>query len=73
MKKPHIARYLNEHNVMTSGSDTKKKGIKITCAIEKEKKLWSQTTISDMLKNEAYLGKTVWSKKRVAVTGKVPN
>ena len=37
--------------------------------IEKEKKLWSQTTISDMLKNEVYLGKTVWSKKRVAVTG----
>ena len=27
--------------------------------IEKEKKLWSQTTISDMLKNEVYLGKTV--------------
>lgn len=69
VKKPHIARYLNEHNVMTCREYMKKKGIKITCAIEKEKKLWSQTTISDMLKNEVYLGKTVWSKKRVAVTG----
>lgn len=38
VKKPHIARYLNEHNVMTCREYMKKKGIKITCAIEKEKK-----------------------------------
>ena len=36
---------------------------------EKEKKLWSVTTISDMLKNEVYLGKIIWNKKRVARTG----
>ena len=38
-----------------------------TRKIEKEKKLWSQTTISDMLKNEVYLGKTMW--RGAAVTG----
>ena len=30
---------------------------------EKEKKLWSVTTISDMLKNEVYLGKIIWNKR----------
>lgn len=36
---------------------------------EKERKLWSITTIGDMLKNEVYLGKTVWNKTRQADVG----
>jgi DNA invertase Pin-like site-specific DNA recombinase len=67
--KGQIARYLNENHVMTCREYLQSKGISITCAIEKEKKLWSQTTIGDMLKNEVYLGKTIWSKKRVGIVG----
>lgn len=36
---------------------------------EKEKKLWTITTIGDMLKNEVYLGKTIWNKTRQAAVG----
>jgi predicted RNA-binding Zn-ribbon protein involved in translation (DUF1610 family) len=41
----------------------------MNCAIEKEKKLWTVTTIGDMLKSEVYLGKTIYRRQRVATVG----
>ena len=64
-----IAKYLNETHVLTCREYMCRKGIKMHRENEKEKKLWSVTTISDMLKNEVYLGKIIWNKKRVARTG----
>lgn len=66
--KGQIAKYLNETHVLTCREYMCRKGIKMHRENEKEKKLWSVTTISDMLKNEVYLGKIIWNKKRVART-----
>ena len=63
--KGQIAKYLNETHVLTCREYMCRKGIKMHRENEKEKKLWSVTTISDMLKNEVYLGKIIWNKKRV--------
>lgn len=67
--KGQIAKHLNETHVLTCREYMCRKGIKMHRENEKEKKLWSVTTISDMLKNEVYLGKIIWNKKRVARTG----
>lgn len=67
--KGQIAKHLNETHVLTCWEYMCRKGIKMHRENEKEKKLWSVTTISDMLKNEVYLGKIIWNKKRVARTG----
>lgn len=67
--KGQIAKYLNENQVMTCMEHMRLKGVRITPVINKEKKLWSVSTISYMLKNEIYLGKTVWNKRKIDVTG----
>ena len=67
--KGQIARYLNETHVLTCREYMCRKGIKMYRTNEKEKKLWSVTTIADMLKNEVYLGKVIWNKSKVARTG----
>ena len=70
-KKPEIARFLNEQGTPTCMEHFQAAGIKRKGYREKEKKLWTVTTIGDMLKNEVYLGKTVWNKtKRLAVGSK---
>ncbi len=68
-KKPEIARYLNEQGTPTCMEHFRKAGLKRKPFHEKEKKLWSATTVRDMLKNEVYLGKTVWNKTRKAAIG----
>ena len=68
-KKPEIARYLNEQKIPIYMEHFQKIGLKRKCHKEKEKKLWTITTIRDMLKNEVYLGKTVWNKTRREVVG----
>lgn len=68
-KKPEIARYLNEQGTLTCMEHFQKMGLKRKSYREKEKKLWSVTTIGDMLKNEVYLGKTIWNKTRQAFVG----
>ena len=68
-KKPEIARYLNEQGILTCMEHFQKIGVKRKHGREKKKKLWSVTTISDMLKNEVYLGKTIWNKTRQAAVG----
>lgn len=68
-KKPEIARFLNEQRIPTCMEHFQALGLKRKSHKEKEKKLWTITTIGDMLKNEAYLGKTVWNKTRQAAVG----
>ncbi len=68
-KKPEIARFLNEQGIPTCMEHFQALGLKRKSHKEKEKKLWTITTIGDMLKNEAYLGKTVWNKTRQAAVG----
>lgn len=47
--KGQIAKYLNENNVMTCREYMHQKGVRLHGENEKAKKLWSVTTISDML------------------------
>lgn len=68
-KKTEIAKYLNEQEIPTCMEHFQKMGLKRKSYREKEKKLWSVTTVSDMLKNEVYLGKTIWNKTRQAAVG----
>ena len=68
-KKPEIARFLNEQKIPTCMEHFQKIGLKRKCHKEKEKKLWTITTIGDMLKNEVYLGRTVWNKTRCEAVG----
>lgn len=68
-KKPEIARFLNEQGIPTCMEHFQALGLKRKGYKEKEKKLWTITTIGDMLKKEVYLGKTVWRKTRQAEVG----
>jgi DNA invertase Pin-like site-specific DNA recombinase len=67
--KGQIALYLNENKVMTCREYFKTRNITIGGEDTKEKKLWSTSTIADILKNEIYLGKTIWNKGRIDVVG----
>ena len=62
--KSEICRYLNEKHVMTPTEHIRRNGVNKTTYHEKDLKLWSSTTIGDMLKNEVYLGKTIRNKSR---------
>ncbi len=68
-KKPEIARFLNGQGTPTCMEHFQAIGLKRKSHREKEKKLWTITTIGDMLKNEVYLGKTIWNKTRQAAVG----
>lgn len=68
-KKPEIVRYLNEQRMPTCMEHFQKMGLKRKSYREKEKKLWSISTVGDMLRNEVYLGKTIWNKTRQAAVG----
>ncbi len=68
-KKPEIARYLNQQGVPACIEHFRKNGINRKGWREKEKKLWTVTTIGDMLKNEVYLGKTIWNKTSLPAAG----
>lgn len=60
--KSEITRYLNENHVTTPIEHIRKNGVNKTAYHEKGIKLWTTTSIGDMLKNEVYLGKTIWNK-----------
>lgn len=60
--KNQIARYLNENNVMTCREHMRQKGVRLRGTNEKEKKLWTVSTIADMLKKQVYLGCIVFHK-----------
>lgn len=67
--KSEISRYLNENQIMTPTEHLRKNGVNKTTFHEKSIKLWRNTSIGDMLKNEVYLGKTIWNKTRNAHVG----
>ncbi len=67
--KSEICRYLNENGVMTPTEHIRRNGVNKTIFHEKELKLWSSTSIGDMLKNEVYLGKTIRNKTSNAHVG----
>ncbi len=60
--KSEITRYLNENHVTTPIEHIRKNGVNKKVYHEKGIKLWTTTSIGDMLKNEVYLGKTIWNK-----------
>lgn len=57
--KGQIVKYLNENNILTCREYMRQKGVRLHGTNEKQTKLWSVTTISDMLKKQVYLGHTV--------------
>ena len=67
--KTAIVRHLNEKGITTPIVYMNAKGIKKRPLKDKEKKIWTVTTIGDMLKNEIYLGKVIWNKSRRAEVG----
>lgn len=62
--KSEICRYLNENKIETPTEHIRGYGVNKTVFHEKGIKLWSSTSIGDMLKNEVYLGKTIRNKSR---------
>lgn len=68
-KKPEIARYLNGQGIPTCMEHFQAIGLKRKSHREKKKKLWTVTTIGDIIKNEVFLGKTVWNKTRQEAVG----
>ena len=67
--KSAITRYLNENHVMTPTEHIRRNGVNRKVFHEKGIKLWSSSSIGDILKNEVYLGKTIWNKSRSAHVG----
>jgi len=67
--KSDIAKILNERGEPTAIEHMNSVGVNKRGYRPKEKKLWAITTIADMLKNEVYLGITVWNKTRRVTTG----
>lgn len=69
VRKGEIAKRLNDRGEPTIIEHMNSVGVNKRSFRPKEKKLWSITTIGDMLKNEAYIGTTVWNKTRREITG----
>ncbi|MDD3139937.1 MAG: recombinase family protein [Lachnospiraceae bacterium] len=67
--KHAIARCLNEEGVVTPVVYMNAHGINKRAYKEKEKKLWTHSTVADMIRNEVYLGKIIWNKSRRAEVG----
>ena len=69
--KGWIAKYLNDEGVISPGEYMAEKGIRRNGRRNAEKPRWTTTTISDMLKNEVYIGKLCWNKSNInLLTGK---
>lgn len=69
VKKGDIAKRLNDRGEPTIIEHMNMVGVNKRSFRPKEKKLWSITTIRDTLKNEVYIGTTVWNKTRRVTTG----
>ena len=69
MGKTAIARALNERGVPTPIEHMNSIGINKRPLKEMEKKLWTVTTIGDLIKNEVYIGSTIWNKSKVITVG----
>ena len=61
-RKGWIAKYLNDEGIPSPGEYLAKKGIRCNGKYNAEKPRWTPTTISEMLRNEVYIGKLCWNK-----------
>lgn len=62
--KGWIAKYLNDQGIQTPGEYFAKRGMKRIGSRNVEHPRWTTTTISDMLKNEVYIGNVCWNKSK---------
>ena len=60
--KGWIAKYLNDEGIPTPGEYFAKRGQKRAGSRNVEHPRWTTTTVSDMLKNEVYIGNVCWNK-----------
>lgn len=69
--KHWICGYLNSNNIPTPSEYMISKGIKPGNKRNSKKPKWTMTTISDMLRNQIYIGNTCWNKSAQNIsTGK---
>lgn len=67
--KAEVARYLNQQGILTPQAYAVKNGSTYQWKYQKEKKLWNGSIIGRILKNELYVGNTVFHKRETARTG----
>ena len=67
--KTEVARYLNRHGIPTPQVYAMKNGCSYHWKYHEEKKLWNGSIVGRILKNELYVGNTVFHKKETAEVG----
>jgi len=67
--KAEVARYLNDQGIPTPQTYAVENGSSYQWKYREGKKLWSRSIIGRILKNEIYIGNTVFHKKEAAETG----
>lgn len=67
--KAEVARYLNRQGIPTPQVYAMKNGCSYRWKYREEKKLWNGSMIGRILKNELYVGNTVFHKKETAEVG----
>lgn len=67
--KTEVARYLNRHGIPTPQVYAMKNGSSYQWKYHEEKKLWNGSIVGRILKNELYVGNTVFHKKETAEVG----
>ena len=67
--KAEVARYLNQQGIPTPQIYAVKSGSAYQWKYREEKKLWNGSIIGRILKNELYVGNTVFHKKEVVEVG----
>lgn len=67
--KAEVARYLNHQNIPTPQVYAMRNGCSYHWKYRREKKLWNGSIIGRILRNELYIGNTVFHKKEAAEVG----
>lgn len=67
--KAEVARYLNQQGIPTPQVYAMKSGSTYQWKYQEEKKLWNGSIIGRILKNELYIGNTVFHKKETVEVG----
>lgn len=68
-RRTTIARELNERGIQTPVEHLNAIGVNKRAFHPKEKKLWTITSVGDMIKNEVYIGSTIWNKSHITTIG----
>lgn len=67
--KADVARYLNEKGILTPQEYAKSKGMKYQWKYKEERKQWNGSIIGRILRNQIYIGNTVFHKKECMEVG----